>query len=152
MYKKEKWTKTGEWNRKINGRGKQNTAKMFRSEKIAALRLTCCASRGPERKYGFRRRIFANTYTGNSLPPFPPLVQKNVNYFFPLQGSPVSPGDVFVQLNSHNSLSRPDRPIIKTSNTVGPSSLKALAAKEDVSNASRVEGVIAADWERGRVK
>ena len=50
--------------------------------------------------------------------------------------SPVSPGDVFVQLNCHNnsgntnSLGRPERPIIKTA---GPS-FKSLAAKEDVSS------------------
>jgi hypothetical protein len=45
----------------------------------------------------------------------------------------VSPGDVFVQLNSHNSLSRPGRSIIKgATSTVGPS-LKTLTLKEDVS-------------------
>ncbi len=46
----------------------------------------------------------------------------------------MSPGDVFVQLNSHNSLSRPGRSIIKgASSTVGPS-LKTLTSKEDVSS------------------
>ena len=54
---------------------------------------------------------------------------------FCYEGSPVSPGDVFVQLNCHSSSNSNSlgRPIIKTSGGVGPS-LKALASKEDVSS------------------